>query len=154
MTRLTRASIMLTLSAFALIGCSSSSSSGSAATQPSTGSQDTAAATDSAAQSTGTNPLTATPTSTAAGQCPTDIIATVTNAAANSAITKVELIGGCTYVNISTSLANDDIKTALDICDAAAKVAYVDRISSIAVMSSTQKELSIGVKGTQCIGEP
>ncbi len=154
MIRLTRASVLLTLCAFALIGCGSSSSSGSPASQPAAGSQDTAASGGTAAQSTDTTPLAATPTSTAAGQCPTDIVATVTAAAANTAITKVELIGGCTYVNISTSLANDDIKTALDICDAAAKVAYVDHISSIAVMSSTQKELSIGVKGALCIGEP
>ncbi len=154
MIRLTRASVLLTLCAFALIGCGSSSSSGSPASQPAAGSQDTAASGGTAAQPTDTTPLATTPTSTAARQCPTDIVATVTAAAANTAITKVELIGGCTYVNISTSLANDDIKTALDICDAAAKVAYVDHISSIAVMSSTQKELSIGVKGALCIGEP
>jgi hypothetical protein len=57
-------------------------------------------------------------------------------------------------LNIATSLANDAISTALDICDAATAVAYVGKVQGVSVVGATGKELSVGVKGTQCIGEP
>ena len=43
----------------------------------------------------------------------------------------------------------------LAICDAAAEVAYAaGDISSITVTGANNKELSIGIKGAPCIGEP
>ncbi len=42
----------------------------------------------------------------------------------------------------------------LDICDNAAKVAHVGKVQGITVEAGSGKEVSIGVKGSPCIGEP
>lgn len=68
-------------------------------------------------------------------------------------VTKLEIIGGCSLLNISTSLADDAVAAALDICDRAAEVGYSSGVSSISVVSKSNRELAIGVKGSPCIGE-
>ena len=50
--------------------------------------------------------------------------------------------------------ANDGVSAALDICDRAAAVAYVGKVSNVFVESGSGKELAIGMKGSPCIGEP
>ncbi len=75
--------------------------------------------------------------------------------AARTDIVSVTADGGCHDVTIVTSLADTDASTALAICDSAAEVAYVaGDLSSITVLAASSRELSIGVKGQQCIGEP
>jgi hypothetical protein len=53
-----------------------------------------------------------------------------------------------------TSLADDGIAAALEICDRAAAVAYVGKVKGITVDAGSHKELAAGIKGSQCIGEP
>jgi hypothetical protein len=61
--------------------------------------------------------------------------------------------GGCHDATIVTSLA--DPTKGLAICQAAEKVAYAaGDISSITVTGANDKELSIGIKGQSCVGEP
>jgi hypothetical protein len=61
--------------------------------------------------------------------------------------------GGCHDATIVTSLT--DPTKGLAICKAAEAVAYAaGDISSITVTGANDKELSIGIKGQSCIGEP
>jgi hypothetical protein len=61
--------------------------------------------------------------------------------------------GGCHDATIVTSLT-DPLK-GLAICTAAEAVAYAaGDVSSITVTGANDKELSIGIKGQSCIGEP
>ena len=69
-------------------------------------------------------------------------------------ISEIRIIGGCHMAFIATTLAATDVKGALAICDKAAEVAYTDGVSSITVAASDAKELAIGLKDAQCIGEP
>jgi hypothetical protein len=95
------------------------------------------------------------PSTTAGGDgCSGDVVAKVTKNVVSDAVTEIKLIGGCSMVNITTSLADDQIKPAMDICDAAAAVAYVGNTSAVSVVGSSGKQLSDGVKDYQCIGEP
>jgi len=68
-------------------------------------------------------------------------------------IVSISSEGGCHDATIVTTLT--DSALGLAICDAAAEVAYVaGDISSITVTGANNKELSIGIKGAPCIGEP
>jgi hypothetical protein len=61
--------------------------------------------------------------------------------------------GGCHDATIVTSLT--DPTKGLAICKAAEAVAYTaGDISSITVTGANDQELSIGIKGQSCIGEP
>ena len=61
--------------------------------------------------------------------------------------------GGCHDATIVTSLT--DPTKGLAICKAAEAVAYAaGDVSSITVTGANDKELSIGIKGQSCIGEP
>lgn len=61
--------------------------------------------------------------------------------------------GGCHDATIVTSLT--DSTKGLAICQAAETVAYAaGDVSSITVTGANDKELSIGIKGQSCIGEP
>ena len=61
--------------------------------------------------------------------------------------------GGCHDATIVTSLTEQT--KGLAICKAAEAVAYAaGDISSITVTGANDKELSIGIKGQSCIGEP
>lgn len=62
--------------------------------------------------------------------------------------------GGCHDALITTTLAATDVAKALAICDSAAEIAYDGDISSITVLAADSTELSIGIKGQDCIGEP
>ena len=69
-------------------------------------------------------------------------------------ITSVTTEGGCHDALIITKLTAADVAKGLEICDAAAEVAYDGDISSITVLAADSTELSIGIKGQDCIGEP
>jgi hypothetical protein len=74
---------------------------------------------------------------------------------ASTNVVKVEIIGGCHQASIETSLTGKaDVPVALDICDAAALVGYVDGVSSITVTAVDGTELAAGLKDSPCIGEP
>ena len=90
----------------------------------------------------------------AGADCGADVVANVTAQETSDAITGIKIIGGCSSLDISTSLADDAISAALDICDIATKVAYVGKVQGITVEAGSGKEVSIGVKGSPCIGEP
>jgi hypothetical protein len=78
-----------------------------------------------------------------------------TQLASRTDIASITIDGGCHDVTISTSLADSDATTGLAICDSAAEVAYkAGDLSSITVLAASSKELSIGIKGQPCIGEP
>lgn len=73
--------------------------------------------------------------------------------AARTDITSVTTEGGCHDALIITKLGAADVAKGLEICDAAAEVAYDGDISSITVLAADSTELSIGIKGQDCIGE-
>jgi hypothetical protein len=136
MRRLTLSSLLLVCCPVAFVGCGSDA--------PSAGKVTTAPTTIAAPAVT----------SASGGDCGADAVAAVTAKETDAAVTKIDIIGGCSMVNITTSLANDGVSAALDICDRAAEVAYIGKVSSVSVESGAGKELAIGVKGSPCIGEP
>jgi hypothetical protein len=76
--------------------------------------------------------------------------------AAYDSVTSVDVIGGCTMVSVSTSLPPGDAlsesaATAVEMCEAAAEVAYVGDVSSVNVDGSDGHELAIGLQGMDCI---
>lgn len=74
--------------------------------------------------------------------------------AARTDIVSVTTQGGCHDALIITKLIATDVERGLEICDAAAEVAYQGDITSITVLAADSTELSIGIKGQDCIGEP
>lgn len=73
--------------------------------------------------------------------------------AARTDIVSVTTQGGCHDALIETTLGPDDALKGRDICDLAAEVAYDGDISSITVLAADTTELSIGIKGQDCIAE-
>jgi hypothetical protein len=71
---------------------------------------------------------------------------------ASTAVKKVDIVGQCTTVAITTTLGEGDKAAAKEICEAAAKVAYVGDINSIRVTSAAGTELSQGIAGARCLG--
>jgi hypothetical protein len=89
------------------------------------------------------------------GTCGEATAALVKKQLTQAGIVSITTEGGCHDVTIVTTLAAADVAQALAICDAAAVIAYpVGDISSITVTGANNKELSIGIKGQPCIGEP
>ena len=136
MRRLTLSSLLLVCCPVVFVGCGSDAPSAGNVT---------------AAPTTIAGPAV---TSASSGDCGADAVAAVTAKETATAVTKIDIIGGCSMVNITTSLADDAVSAALDICDHAAEVAYVGKVSSVSVESSAGKELAAGIKGSSCIGEP
>ena len=64
---------------------------------------------------------------------------------------KIQVIGGCHEVSIETSLGADAKAAGQKLCDAAAKVAYNDQISSVSVDGADGHELAAGIKGMPCL---
>jgi hypothetical protein len=129
--------MLFILGAFALAACGSDSKSGS-----------------NAAPSTTIEPSTVTTVSATGSDGCGDVVSTLTQRVTSKAVTKIQVIGGCSLVNISTSLANDGIAAALDICDQAAAVVYVGSVKGVSVVSSSNKEIALGIKGSPCMGAP
>jgi hypothetical protein len=119
---------------FALSGCSSS---GGTSTPPA-GAPTTGAATVAASTS---------------DPC-ASVVSAIKQKVTRPEVTKVDATGACTIATIETTLADTDLQTAVDICEAAATVAYTGDNASVAVTGKSGKELAEGVKGEPCIGEP
>lgn len=73
-----------------------------------------------------------------------------------SQITKVHTVAACGQVSIETSLPPGVLGSAsaskgVEICTAAAKVAYRGDVSSVTVNSADGHELAIGLKSADCI---
>jgi hypothetical protein len=73
--------------------------------------------------------------------------------AARPEVVSVTTEGGCHDALIITTLGPGDALKGRDICDAAAEIAYDGDISSITVLATDTTELSIGIKGQDCIAE-
>jgi hypothetical protein len=74
--------------------------------------------------------------------------------AARPDVLKVSVEGGCHDALIETSLDADAALEGRKICDLAALVAYdAGDILSITVVAADQTELSIAIKGQDCIAE-
>lgn len=131
------------VSAMAVAGCGAGGS-----TQPlasSTAAPTTAASVPSAAGSAGTGP--------GDDSCGATTVALLKTHLTQAGIVSISNDGGCHDAAIVTSLT--DSTKGLAICKAAAEVAYAaGDISSITVTGANDKELSIGIKGQPCIGEP
>ena len=92
-------------------------------------------------------------TGTGTGDCGEATAAAIARGLTDFGNFTVTTDGGCHDATIVTTLT--DVTKALAICDAAAKIGYpAGDISSITVTGANGKELSIGVKGQECIGEP
>jgi hypothetical protein len=68
----------------------------------------------------------------------------------------VQMIAGCTEVDIATSLApgvlgSPSAEEAVKICAAAAAVAYQGAVSSITLDATDHSEVATGIKGQDCI---
>ncbi|MDQ1555294.1 MAG: hypothetical protein QOI02_296, partial [Actinomycetota bacterium] len=108
----------------------------------------------SAAPSTATAPAPAGSPATGTGDdCGATTAALLRTLLTQDGIISITNEGGCHDATIVTSLA--DSTQGLAICQAAEKVAYAaGDISSITVTGANDKELSIGIKGQSCVGEP
>jgi hypothetical protein len=118
-----------------------------------------ASATNGAAPSTA--PATAASTAPAAGSAGTGVggdcgattVAVLKTLLTQDGIISITNEGGCHDATIVTSLT--DSTKGLAICQAAEAVAYTaGDVSSITVTGANDKELSIGIKGQSCVGEP
>ena len=85
------------------------------------------------------------------GDCSGGAADTVKKAVTSSAVTKVQVIGGCTEVSIGTSLAPTAKADGVKICEEAAKVAYTGNVMAVSVDGSDGHELSAGIKGAPCV---
>ncbi|MBU2664758.1 hypothetical protein KOI35_14750 [Actinoplanes bogorensis] len=91
------------------------------------------------------------PTTAPVAQCGDDAQKAVAKEMTSDAVEVVKVIGSCTQVQISTSLGPDDKDAAREICETAAKVAYVGDIKVVSVEDADGHELSTGFNGTPCI---
>jgi len=143
--RLAGAAFVL-IGALALAGCG-----GSAATPaPATPAPEATAPATAPAGEASTDPGSGAGT----GSCGAETAALVQKQLANPVIVRVSVEGGCHDAWIETTLDKSTVGDALAICDAAARIAYGDEISSITVTGKDEVELSIGIKGQDCIDEP
>ncbi len=132
--------------AMAIAGCGGGGSVQSPAS--STASPAPAAATAAA-------PAAGTPASgSGSGDCGEATAVLVAQQLARADVVSVTTEGGCHDATIVTTLGPGDSATGLAICDSAAEVAYAGDLSSITVLAANNKELAIGIKGQECIGEP
>jgi len=141
------AAAFVLIAALAVAGCGGSAGTASPAT----------AATPAATTTTSTAPSAAASAAgggTGTGSCGEATAALVMKGLARADVVSVTTDGGCHDATIVTTLGPTDAKTALAICDAASVIAYAGDLSSVTVLAANNRELSIGIKGQQCIGEP
>ena len=63
----------------------------------------------------------------------------------------VTVSGQCTTVEVRTRLSDEDSAAGVELCDAAAEVAYTGDINSVRVLSATGAELANGITGARCL---
>jgi len=139
------AAALLALSALAFAGCGGSAATASPASatiQPASAAPAGASATAAAGNGSG------------AGSCGEATAALVMKQLGRADVVSVTTEGGCHDATIVTTLGPSDVTSAVAICDAASVVAYAGDLSSVTVLAANNKELSIGIKGSSCIGEP
>lgn len=76
------------------------------------------------------------------------------SAAEVRSVRNVRVVGGCTSVEILTTLGDADSAAATRLCTSAAEVAYSKHTNGLTVLSAAGKELAVGIAGASCIGEP
>jgi hypothetical protein len=108
----------------------------------------------STAPTTAASQVPAAGTATGGGdECGATTVALLKTLLTQDGIISITNEGGCHDATIVTSLT--DPTKGLAICKAAEAVAYAaGDVSSITVTGANDKELSIGIKGQSCIGEP
>jgi hypothetical protein len=131
----------------AAAACSSSSSSAATAAATPTTSPATTAASTPAQSATDTSPGTP---AAGGGECGTASTAAGTVLTGNSDVKSFEIGAGCD-VTITTGLSSVGDPKAINLCDAAGKVAYLVGAKSVTVLGVGNTELAIGVKGQPCI---
>lgn len=136
--------VLVVLGTIAIAGCAPAATQAPATTAPSV----VVPAATSAASSSGPGSVT--------GDCgEATAVLIKQHLAARTDIVSVTTEGGCHDALIITTLGATDVAKGLAICDSAAEVAYTaGDISSITVLAADSKELSIGIKDQDCIGEP
>lgn len=94
-------------------------------------------------------------TGTGGGTCGEATAALIRQQLTQTGIVSITTEGGCHDATIVTTLVAADTAKAVAICEAAAAIGYpAGDISSVTVTGANDKELSIGIKGQSCIGEP
>ncbi len=94
-------------------------------------------------------------TGTGDGTCGEATAALIEQQLTQPGIVSITTEGGCHDATIVTTLAAADVAQAVIICEAAAAIGYpAGDISSVTVTGANDEELSIGIKGQSCIGEP
>lgn len=153
--RMTVATVAM-VGALAVAGCGSAGTSAPAQTAAAAPGAGTPGAASSAApSSTPDSGAAAGSAGSGAGTCGEGTAALVKQQLTQPEIVSITTEGGCHDATIVTTLAATDVAKALAICDAAAAIAYpAGDISSVTVTGANDKELSISVKGQECIGEP
>ncbi len=95
-------------------------------------------------------------TSTAAPASTTDADAcgpvadTVKSHIGRPEVAAITSTGQCANLVVETTLADDNHDFALQICDAAAEVAYAGNVKSVRVLAKSGNVLSRGVAGQEC----
>lgn len=76
--------------------------------------------------------------------------------ASSGYVTDVRVMGQCTMVSVSTSLAadTDGAMAAKGLCEIAAVQAYSKGIGSVSIDAKDGTELAIGIKDAPCIAQP
>ena len=94
-------------------------------------------------------------TGTGDGTCGEGTAARIRQQLTQPGIVSITTEGGCHDATIVTTLTTADLAQAVAICEAAAAIGYpAGDISSVTVTGANDKELSIGIKGQSCVGEP
>ncbi|WP_212830131.1 hypothetical protein [Catellatospora sp. TT07R-123] len=67
-------------------------------------------------------------------------------------VEKVVVVGQCTALVVDTTLDDEDVEAARQLCEKAAEVAYTGDVNSIAIKSKGGRELAQGISGMKCLG--
>ena len=144
--RIRPAAALLLLAVLTFAGCGGSAATASPAAATTLPASVSPAASSAAAPSSGAG--------NGAGSCGEATAALVMKQLGRADVVSVTTDGGCHDATIVTTLGPSDVTAAVAICDAASVVAYAGDLSSVTVLAANNKELSIGIKGSSCIGEP
>lgn len=145
------AGVLVLIGGLSLAGCGSSAATAApASAAPASAAPEATQAPAASAEAASTDP------GSGAGDnsCGAETAALVQKTLNNPVIVRVSVAGGCHDAWIETTLDKSTVREALTICDAAAQIAYGPDISSITVTGKDDVELSIGIAGQDCIGEP
>jgi hypothetical protein len=92
-----------------------------------------------------------------AADCGVDAANAVADRLQRADVTRINVIGGCHYVSIETTIDGNgfaNATTGREICDSASEVAYSGAILGITVTDRAGHERASGAKGEPCNGFP